>query len=153
MARPPKPTEQHRLDGTYRADRHGSAGASVDAAGVPTKPRGLKGEGEKLWKRVVPGLVSSGVARACDTDCLVSLCEWWARYVRFALMLDSADLDTDPKDLSRYTRLASQCWGEFARLAGKFGLTPADRVKLRVEAAGKKAGVMSRDRSAGKKVG
>lgn len=147
MARQPKPLSLHIDQGTYRADRHGSLDSVVSPAGVPTRPRSLKGEARKFWDRVVPGLVSSGVARACDTDTLTALCQWWARYVRYSEALDTAECEPGSTEFGRIMTAASTSWEKFEKLAGRFGLTPADRMHLRVEQGQTKGGIATRDRT------
>ena len=52
--RPRKPVEQHKLQGSFRADRHGQAEVVVAlpmADGVPELPADLLLEGRNLWVR------------------------------------------------------------------------------------------------------
>jgi P27 family predicted phage terminase small subunit len=145
--RPPKSLEQHQLDGTYRADRHGDAGQAVQPAGEPQMPLEFAGEARACWESVVAPLVALKVAKAIDQPALVALCEWWARYRLYSSRLDRPEtIDLDVLDQSRLVRIAANAWSEFSRLAARFGLTPADRQRLRVQGEGKKKGVMSRPR-------
>jgi P27 family predicted phage terminase small subunit len=145
VPRPRKPDEQHILAGTWRADRHGDPATQIPADGEPAPPAHLAGEALALWQAVVPGLVSAGVARARDTAALTMLCEWWARYRRCSEALDG--LDPAGAAASKLMVSAAIASDKFNALAARFGLTPADRAKLRADAAPKKSGVLTRDRS------
>lgn len=144
--RPPKPLEQHLIDGTYRADRHGSDGEAVQADGEPVMPEDFDGERLACWQSIVAPLVKLKIARAIDTPSLVALCEWWARYRAFGSLLDKPE-EFSVMLQSRLMRLSVEAWNQFARIAARFGMTPADRMRLRVETQQKKQGVATRVRT------
>lgn len=133
--RPPKPPILHIAEGTHRRDRHGDPAEAVPSFGVPERPKRLTGEARKLWESVVPGLVSSGVATERDTYALAEMCEWYKRYRKAATQADKIAA-TNPywADLLRAAKTA---WTEFDRVAARFGLTPADRAKLKTETPSK----------------
>lgn len=81
--------------------------------GSPIKPRGIKGEAEKAWDRIVPHLVATGVAKEIDTHQLEALCVWWAFY-KNAVAND---------DITK----AHRAWTNFNKLADQFGLSPKAR--------------------------
>lgn len=146
--RPPKPLEQHALDGTYRPDRHGDQGAAVQAAGEPVMPADFSGEARACWESVVAPLVALKVARGLDQPALVALCEWWARYRRYAAAFDAPEaMELDVLHQTRLGSLAALAWDQFSRIAARFGLTPADRQRLRVDGPQKKQGVAARQRT------
>jgi P27 family predicted phage terminase small subunit len=149
--RPRKPIALKILDGTYRADRDGPAGASVPAGGAPEPPPDLAGEARAFWGQVVPGLCARGVAAACDAPALACMCQWWARYRRFGEMLDQsagapAEEAPTPANLYRLVLNTGIAWSNFDKIACRFGLTPADRAKLRVSPPAPRPGVQPRDR-------
>lgn len=141
--RPRKPVALKLLDGTHRPDKDGPVCEQVQAGGAPLAPKHLLGEALAFWNDVVPGLVAMGVAAACDAPALALMCEWWARYRRF-----SEDLDNHAVPASKVyqtTVMVGIATTNFDRLAARFGLTPSDRAKLRVEAK-QKGGVKARKR-------
>jgi P27 family predicted phage terminase small subunit len=153
--RPRQPDELKILRGTFRADRDGDPAEAVPASGAPKPPTHLKGDGLKFWKQVVPGLVESGVAKACDAPALAMMCEWWARYRKLSMLLDEDAPENNPvaqvlKEKQEYQRLVMLgiAWTNFDKVAARFGLTPSDRAKLRLGGEKKKAGVPSRRRQA-----
>ncbi|MEN1680330.1 MAG: P27 family phage terminase small subunit [Planctomycetota bacterium] len=78
----------------------------------------------KLWKALVPQLVSTGLAKSVDSAELFALCQWWGEYRRWDL-----DKKSDP-----YKRLVGMAtaYKQFRTIAAKFGLTPSDRASLNV---------------------
>lgn len=127
--RPRKPLEQHVLEGTYRADRHGplpSGAGGLPSGAVPAKPRGLSGEAGRAWDELTRLL--GGVLKASDGLMLSEAAKWmgWAREVEKLLKkLTPAD-DAFP----RLLRSRALCGTQLDRVLNRFGLTPADRAKL-----------------------
>lgn len=131
MGRPKKPIEQHKAQGSFRPDRHGPDRSAMKADGRPVKPRGLSKAESWAWRFIVNDLDRLTVARRLDTPALTALCVWWARYTENAAEL-AKHLPTDPA----YYRLLIQmqmCWKTFDALASKFGLSPSDRTRIRLE--------------------
>lgn len=143
MGRPRKPVAAKILDGSFRADRDGDPSTLVLPGGTPQPPPDLAGEALAFWHKVVPGLVATRIAAACDTPSLAMMCEWWARYRTYARRLDEAPADKNTYQLMLQVGIATT---NFDRLASRFGLTPADRNKLRVDAGGGRLPVAARKR-------
>ncbi len=140
----PKPIEAKILAGTFREDRDGSIDEAVLAKGVPIKPEHLTGEAGKFWDENMPRLATHGLG-VSDTNAFATMCEWWGRY-RCAM-----DALTKLKSMatakSRALMIqASDAFRRFDSIACRFGMTPADRTRLRVEPT-KKQGVASRQRA------
>ena len=142
--RPRKPDDLKILTGTFRDDRSGS-GASVEADGEPAPPKHLAGEALQFWKEIVPDLVAKGIAKRLDSTVLAIMCQWYARYLKYSKQLDKMK-PADP-DLFRQQLLAVGAFKQFDKIAGRFGITPSDRAKLRTSDK-PKAGIMSRKRNA-----
>lgn len=134
--RPPLPESTHRLRGTFRADRH--AGSSEPKfEGQPT-PGDLEGDALKAWELIVPPLIEAHVAKAADEAMLRSACRW---YVQFSQAMRKAE-SPETADGARYKLLilASVCWKQFVNVAIKYGLTPADRQRLKEIGGGEQPG-------------
>jgi phage terminase small subunit len=119
----------HKLRGSFRRDRHANA-ADVSADGAPEMPRGLDRHAKTLWKFLAgeAGFLV-GVARRRDTPALTLLCRTWSLLCR---SLDAANEDP----LDKNTRVAVTSYSvRVEALFARFGLTPSDRAKLRVEPA------------------
>jgi P27 family predicted phage terminase small subunit len=130
MGRPRKAIESHLIEGTYRADRHGDVAGQILPAGTPIKPAGMSEYSGKLWDQVVTELTSEGVAKRIDTIALAEMCQWYARYRKSS---DEFDLmKPKAKGANKMLQQALASWKEFEKSMSKFGLTPADRAKLRI---------------------
>ncbi|MCC6492153.1 MAG: hypothetical protein IT424_03935 [Pirellulales bacterium] len=123
MPGPRKPKSEHLKDGTWnRAAANTASAAMATATGAPPMPADLDDVATGVWELVCRTranwlAISDGLA-------LRHLCELWslraATYKR---------LKRNPAD--KAARVAFQQYGaEFGKLAGKFGLTPADRARL-----------------------
>jgi P27 family predicted phage terminase small subunit len=129
--RPRKPTAKHKLDGTFRKDRHGDrADVGMDLPGQPIMPAGLSDDARELWVRVVGQLTRSKVAVEIDTSQLEAMCRWWARYLENERHACEFSHDIEAGDM--YEKRAKRAWDAFDKVASRFGLTPADRAKLKL---------------------
>src|SRR5262249_52419085 len=129
--RPRQPDNVKKLRGTWRRDRDGGQGVEPAADGEPIPPRHLKGEALRFWMLIVPDLAQSGIAKARDSAMLAMACEWWARYRRFSKLADR--LPDSSKNIYRVTVQVGICWTNCDRILARFGLTPSDRAKMRIE--------------------
>jgi phage terminase small subunit len=142
--RPRKPDDLKIADGTWRKDRDGDPSKKIPATGDPVCPKHVRGEALAFWKANVPGLIASGVAKACDAPELAMMCEWHARYQKFSRVLGRMK-GTD-KRLYQVTVMLGIATQNFDKIAARFGLTPADRAKLRIDAGKRTSAVPSRKR-------
>lgn len=131
MGRPPKSTSKLKLAGTYRDDRHGERGDSEPPLGVPVRPDGLTDEESECWYRHIGQVIANGAGEA-DTDRLVGLCKWHARYRRY-----EAELGEKPGDYKLLVMCVT-AWKQYEQSASKLGIGPVDRAKLRVPKQEKK---------------
>lgn len=132
MGRSRKPTEQHRLDGTYRADRHGPIADEAEGLAPPEKPDGMNTIAGEFWDEIVR--LKAGVVRAADGPQLAQLCSWWALWQLAELALVDYEIGSLP--YNRTLAAVSTASQNFDRIAKRFGLTPADRAGLQAEQAG-----------------
>lgn len=148
--RPKKPTALKILTGTYRKDRDGAPNAEPKPAGSPKKPKDLDGEAGKFWDLIVPQLVELKIATALDAPELARLCRWWAIEQKSLDYLDGLDADlVGSSEWYRVQLQAGHARNQWDRIAARFGMSPADRAKLRIEASSSKPrGVRARDRFA-----
>lgn len=129
--RPRKPTAKHKLDGTFREDRHGGRGdASIALPGTPEMPVGLGDDARELWLQVVAQLMQAKIVVQIDSSQLEAMCRWWARYMENERHACEYAHDIEAGEI--YERRAKRAWDAFDKVASRFGLTPADRAKLKV---------------------
>lgn len=146
MPRPRKCLEDHVRDGTYRADRHGplpshlakGGGPSVapDVVGSernpPVKPADLTGPAATIWANLLKLL--GPVVNERDGPMLAELCWHWAELRRVKDVI--AKTKPGEKGYNQLLIASGICTDKLDKIAGRFGLTPADRAKLKVEASG-----------------
>jgi len=126
-----KTTLEHQRDGTYRADRHAPKIPSVAFRnGQPVKPDDLPPDGSRLWDDVVE---QTPPQLLCEIDwaSLHQLCRWFAISEQLTKCLQD-----DPLEVKLYGP-ANTAARNFITLAGKFGLTPLDRSRTRVDTSRK----------------
>jgi P27 family predicted phage terminase small subunit len=114
------------MRGTYRADRHEIN--EPEANGEPVMPAWLDGDAAEFWQRVIPELVQMGLAKAVDADALAGMARWHSIW-RAA----DAKLQAGSGDSYKLTIEATTAWKNFSALAGKFGLNPSDRTKIKAD--------------------
>jgi P27 family predicted phage terminase small subunit len=145
--RPQKPLEDHELDGTYRADRHGEKVTHLRPDGAPERPTDFGEDAAWLWDQLIIDLGRKNVAYRIDTAALRGVCEWYGRYRKLSRALDK--LDAEDERVHRMVASASECWRRFEAMAAQFGLTPVARMRLQIPKEDKPSAVGSRARKAG----
>lgn len=130
MPRPRKPTSQLKIDGTFRKDRHGDRiDASVDFSGQPLKPPELRDEGSALWDKLTNQLAAARIVSELDGPSLAAMCMWWQRYIDLHRAMEQLHISDEDGDILE--KRANRAWKAFEGVACKFGMTPADRAKLK----------------------
>lgn len=130
-ARGPAPTSKAELAarGSWRAeDRPDDLTLPVAA---PAPPKGMHAEGKKLWQHIVGLLHPKGAITEADTPALTVLCELWAEDRELASMLKKTMAGS--MDWKRVRNARSDGRKQMKDLFAKFGLTPADRPRVKVQ--------------------
>ena len=124
--RPRKSAKLKLMEGSHVPCRDGDEDEIVLADGVPSPPYPLKGEALKHWNELVPRLTQMGVSSEVDSHSLALMCQAWASIRKL-----QPKVDKEPDGPARMPWLGfTKQWVE---LASRFGLTPSDRAKLRIE--------------------
>lgn len=137
MGRIPNPTQLKVLSGNpgkrpIRTDEPKPVAASVDP------PPHLNGEALAEWKRLAPELSRLGLLTVADRPFLVVFVEAWAAYrVAAGILAEQGPLVKSARDDGQYVKNpAAQVARDQAdimlRYGSRFGLSPADRVRLAV---------------------
>lgn len=124
--RPAKPKKLHILEGSFRKDRHGAKGDAPSVAGDVIVPD-LEEHAKKMWGEVIGPLVKLGIVTSADVPAAQAMCESWGLMRR-----SFAALESDPCDKLARTAYTAYCQ-LFDKFASRFGLTPADRQRLKFE--------------------
>lgn len=139
--RPPKPRDLRILDGTHRKDRHGAEGEVPEANGLPVKPRGLSKDESRCWDFIATELAAMKVGKRIDSPSMLHMVEAWALARRCSSLLATDPADKDARiAYVAYVRL-------FDSIASRFGMTPSDRGRLRIEDPKKPQGIKARTRA------
>lgn len=129
MGRHRKPTTQHLLEGTLHTTRHAGRIHEPKFNDKPIRPKGMSREAQTLWDAIVPPLAEKGIAVAVDSPALEAMCEAWAEY-KVAKGLRTKTLE----DKARQGRMINNARRAWVEIASRFGLTPADRARLEIQA-------------------
>ncbi len=116
--RPGKSIAQHKKDGTYRKDRHGSRAEGHFAHGKPEMPKGCPRP--DIWKKVLD-TIPDAVASPADEIALLNLCRTEAAMEQ---AYESADFDT-------YLKLLAKSLALYTR----FGMDPRSRSNIKIAEA------------------
>jgi len=135
--RPPKSVEEHKLDGTFREDRHGDRGFDVPHIADIKPPKGLTKEARKLWKEIIPPLCQTGIIAVIDYPALEEAFRAYGTAVECKKYVDEIEGGVAAY-LATRKRMDSNLMNEylkhmerFDKIMMKFGMTPVERAKLR----------------------
>lgn len=132
-ARGPQPTPTAELErrGSWRAKKR-KDGGEPQPGGVPEPPYKLVGDARLLWESEAPKLTDAKIATQIDGVTLAVMCEWYGKFRKIKKTLDKmAVTNKDHYKLMIQMQMASNC---FDKLAARFGMTPADRTRIKLEA-------------------
>lgn len=117
----PKVRNVHKLNGTFRKDRHGADDEVLDFDDVmPEAPAFLDADAEIEWIRICKVFKGKKVLTEGDRAMLTGYCQIWSK------------LAGDPQEFK------ANDYAQLRGLCGDLGLSPISRSKLRLKSAGKK---------------
>ena len=132
--RPPTPIAIHRLQNTFRADRHGDAPTGEPC--LPRCPSHLKGEARKTWSRTGKALVAIRVMTEADWQALSMLCSCWARHIEAEGKI--AELGAVVRGVgggavtSPWVTISQKAIEQATKLCAELGLTPSARGRVKI---------------------
>ena len=135
-----KTLEEHKADGTYRKDRHGTARISFAQLEEISIPESLNKIAAAKWTEIVPELFQKGLITNVDLpeltdafvhygsaqECLIYITE---NFETVADYLQSLNLCKGQINLFAQYSAAMEYYN---KIMHKFGATPAERGKIRV---------------------
>lgn len=123
-----KPVNLHVLQGTYREDRHGSLPLPST---LPKCPVGMSPGARKHWRRLARLLNQAGIISQIDGLSLRLLAESVDLYLTATAKITANTLVVKTVNgnavQNPYLPIRNRAWEQIVKLAGNFGLTPADR--------------------------
>lgn len=124
-----KSKSRHKREGTFRADRHAAMVDDRDFAGdLPDRPGDLSPVEAEIWGHVVE-TTPAGILRRIDESELIGMVHWYGEYRR--CMDEARRTSIAAKKYYRLIQMATMAWKHFAAAASRFGMTPADRARLK----------------------
>ena len=131
----PKPTQQKKLQGTYREDRANPGEVFPSAPDSVDAPPFLDGEAKDKWYATAPMLQRNGLLTECDLDTLAIYYQTWARYVEAESKLSTDGATTVARSgyqqVSAWVTIATRA--DLLKLGDRLGLNPSARGRISVE--------------------
>lgn len=138
--RRPKPSALHDLEGTRNRRRN----TEPRPSGIPTCPQHLNKEAKREWKRISAELAALGLLTSVDRAALAAYCSSWSRWIdaeenvqKFGAVIKSPKSGYPVQN--PYVGIANTSLDQMRKFLIEFGMTPASRARLSVEAAPKSA--------------
>jgi phage terminase small subunit len=120
-----KSVETLKLHGTFRASRHGRRPARTGALGLPSD--WLDTTAKTWWRNHAEQLETNGVGKG-DVSMVESAATWFAIWRNTLSAIEAGDTE-----YRTWCRL-SMAWKSFAVAAGRLGIGPTDRAKIKTDA-------------------
>ena len=136
MPRPRKPAEQHLLQGTFRADRHGKTVPKPRVNGTLRPPKWLPEGAKAAWKRVAPELTRLGLLTRIDLAAFTAYCVLFYQWQKVAERVNNEGVTYKSGELTKRNPLVPVMQGlarDLLAIATAFGMTPASRQRIHVE--------------------
>lgn len=138
--RPPKPTNMKLLHGDaeknpQRINRNEPIAPEAEIA----PPGDLSDDARAVWDRLSPSLIAAGVLTYWDTDTFAIVCNAVVDYWRARKYVDnSPPLVQGSTGLIKNPAIGAMKDAEatLSAYGSRFGMTPSDRTKIKVDAAG-----------------
>ena len=125
--RPRKPTELKILQGTFRKGQDTPLTLIPDLSGEVERQSFPDHAARQMWNTVVQKLIDSDVLKPTDVPMARSMCEFWGLYCASHKLASK-----NPTDPGARTAVCSY-WQRFEQAASRFGMTPSDRSRLRLD--------------------
>ena len=134
---PPKPTALKKLAGNPgRRPLNEREPQPPVPEHTPYVPRHLNREGKREWRRIVKMLVDLGLYTVMDRAALAMYCQAWGRWVEAEreLAKEGPVLTSSKGNLYQnpHLHVANKAWDQTRKMLSEFGLTPAERSRLKV---------------------
>jgi P27 family predicted phage terminase small subunit len=136
-----KSIEDHKLSGTYRADRHDRK--SPQFAPGATAPKYLSKVAKAEWRRIAPLLKEAGILQAVDTTILAAYCVNYSGWLEAMALIKEKGMVILVESQTRTGRTSKPAANPGVALmhayekamlasAAKLGLNPSDRSRVQV---------------------
>lgn len=140
----PKPDSLKEAQGTLKKIRVNHSQARFDVpADFPKPPTTMNIYGKRLWRALGPKLKEVGLYTEGDYNALELLCMAYGDMIaaRKALAKSGNIVLTDKGTVYQHPNvgIANQAWNRVKLMLGQFGLTPAERTRVKAMSPGEKS--------------
>jgi P27 family predicted phage terminase small subunit len=125
-----KTAELHKIDGTFRSDRHSDDIKAPMMARMPKPPDGMSAAAAEWWKKKVLDLKDMGLLYRSDLELLAVYCNLLADLDHARAQVDSA-LSADVR--LKWTKAYNETWKVCSQVNSALGQSPLSRTKIKVE--------------------
>ena len=122
-----KTNHQRREEGIYENSRHGNALEEITTPGLPVPPKKLSPRQRDIWNMIVDNTAPE-VLNQVDSMMLYGAARWFEKFEQWDEAPAKEGMDAYKADV-----MASMCWKQFTAICAKFGLTPMDRAKIKLD--------------------
>ena len=134
--RTPLPDTLKEAKGTLKKSRVNQAQAKFDVPdGNPNPPATLNLYGKRLWKEMLPKLIETGLYTEGDHQAFELLCMAYGDLIqaRKDLKESGTIVVTEKGTVYQHPNvgIANQAWNRCKLMLGQFGLTPAERTRVK----------------------
>lgn len=143
--RTPLPDALKEAQGTLKKSRVNQSQARFDVPKTtPKPPATLNLYGKRLWKEMLPKLVETGLYTEGDHQAFELLCMAYGDLIqaRKDLKESGTIVITDKGTVYQHPNvgIANQAWNRVKLMLGQFGLTPAERTRVKARSPEEKRG-------------
>ena len=143
--RKPKPTNLHILNGNpsnLNLDERSTREPKPKPV-APTMPTWLKGEGKKMWERLVPELENLGLFTIVDGETFAAACQSWKVFVECQKFIEKNGLTylyTNKNGSENIierpeVKIGQKSLDQFRSFCTEFGLTPSSRTRIDIRSS------------------
>jgi P27 family predicted phage terminase small subunit len=146
--RTPLPDALKEARGTLKKSRVNQSQARFDVPKTtPKPPATLNLYGKRLWKEMLPKLVETGLYTEGDHQAFELLCMAYGDLIqaRKDLKESGTIVITDKGTVYQHPNvgIANQAWNRVKLMLGQFGLTPAERTRVKARSPEEKRGSLA----------
>lgn len=146
--RTPLPDALKHAQGTLKKSRVNHAQARFDVPEIDLKPpMTLNTYGKRLWKEMLPKLIETGLFTDGDYQAFELLCMAYGDLIqaRKDLKKSGTVVITEKGTVYQHPNvgIANQAWNRVKLMLGQFGLTPAERSRVKARTPEEKRGSLA----------
>lgn len=134
--RPAKPTTRHKADGTYQPVRHANRLEVAPAKNLPEPPADFDERHAAKWLELTSNMQEMGTLATQDLDSIRAYVVFFFRFEDANAVLNKQGTIIETSTGAKVNpawRIMVESQKELRTLWAAFGLTPADRARIKIE--------------------